>query len=52
MSVKEFGVGFREMKKAIAIMVLGLLAGGASPGDSTKRYVADYQDFQRQVWKC
>jgi len=25
MSVKEFGVGFREMKKAIAIIVLGLL---------------------------
>ena len=25
MSVKEFGVGFREMKKAIGIIVLGLL---------------------------
>jgi hypothetical protein len=25
MSVKELGVGFREMKKAIAIIILGLL---------------------------
>ena len=25
MSVKEFGVGFRDMKKAIAIIILSLL---------------------------
>jgi hypothetical protein len=28
MSVKEFGVGFREMKKAIGILVPGLLLIG------------------------
>ena len=28
MSAKEFGVGFREMKKAIAIIILGLLLSG------------------------
>ena len=37
MSVKEFGVGFREMKKAIGIIILGLLlSSNAYAYDSTK----------------